>query len=121
MINGMHAVVYTTKTDEMRAFFRDVLRFPCVDAGGGRLMFALPPSEMATHPVDPGHEHHELSLMCDNIEATVAELRARGVEFTGDITDRGWGVTISLVLPDATQVMLYEPRHAVAATAAVAG
>ena len=117
MINGMHAVVYTPKTDEMRAFFRDVLGFPCVDAGGGRLMFALPPSEMATHPADPGREHHELSFMCDDVEATVAALRARGVEFAGDITDRGWGVTIYIVLPDATQVMLYEPRHAVAATA----
>jgi len=114
VINGMHAVVYTTKTDEMRAFFRDVLRFPCVDAGGGRLMFALPRSEMATHPIEPGHEHHELSLQCDDIAATVAELRARGAAFSGDVTDRGWGLTIQMVLPDLTQLMLYEPRHALA-------
>jgi hypothetical protein len=79
-------------------------------------MFALPPSEMATHPIDPGHEHHELSFMCDNVAATVTELRARGVEFAGDITDRGWGVTIQILLPDGTQMMLYQPRHAVAAT-----
>ena len=114
MINGMHALIYTTKPEEMRAFFRDVLRFPCVDAGGGRLMFALPPSELATHPADAGREHHELSFMCDDVEATVADLRARGVEFSGDVSDRGWGLTIYMVLPDATQVMLYQPRHALA-------
>lgn len=114
MINGMHALIYTTKPEEMRAFFRDVLRFPSVDAGGGRLMFALPPSELATHPVDAGQEHHELSLMCDDVEATVDDLRRRGVEFPGDVSDRGWGLTIYMVLPDATQVMLYQPRHALA-------
>ena len=114
MINGMHAVVYTTKTDEMRAFFRDVLQFPCVDAGGGRLMFALPPAELATHPTDPGDEHHELSFQCDNVEATIAALRTRGVEFAGDVSDRGWGLTTYMVLPDASRVMLYEPRHATA-------
>ena len=115
MINGMHALIYTTKPDEMRAFFTDVLRFPHVDAGRGWLIFALPPSEIALHPIDAGSEHHELSLMCDDVATTVADLKARGVEFDGDIADHGWGITAQMVLPDATQMMLYEPHHALAA------
>jgi catechol 2,3-dioxygenase-like lactoylglutathione lyase family enzyme len=115
MITGMHAVVYTTRPEEMRAFFRDVLALTGVDAGDGWLIFALPPAEIAVHPIDHAGEHHELTLMCDDIEATVVELRGRGGQFAGDVTDRGWGRTIQLLLPDATQLMLYEPRHPVAA------
>lgn len=112
MVNGMHALIYTTKPDEMRAFFTDVLRFQHVDAGRGWLIFALPPSEIALHPTDAGKEHHELSLMCDDIEATVADLRARGVEFNGDTIDHGWGIAAQMALPDGTEMMLYQPRHA---------
>ena len=114
MINGMHALIYTTKPDEMRAFFTDVLQFPHVDAGRGWLIFALPPSEIALHPIDAGKEHHELTLLCDDVEATVADLRSRGVEFDGDISDNGWGITAQIVMPDGTRMMLYEPRHALA-------
>ena len=115
MINGVHALIYTTKPDEMRTFFTDVLRFPHVDAGRGWLIFALPPAEIALHPIDQGKEHHELSLMCDDVKATVEDLRARGVEFDGEVSDHGWGLAIQMLLPDATSMMLYEPRHAVAA------
>ena len=111
MINGMHALIYTTKPDEMRAFFTDVLRFPHVDAGRGWLIFALPPSEIAVHPIDADKEHHELSLMCDDVVATVADLRGRDVEFDGEITDHGWGIATHIVLPDGTRMMLYQPRH----------
>lgn len=119
MVNGMHALIYTTKPDEMRAFFSDVLHLPSVDAGHGWLIFALPPSEIAVHPTDAGTERHELTLMCDDIEATVADLRARGVEFNGETSDQRWGISAQLVLPDGTEMMLYQPRHvtAYAATA----
>lgn len=113
----MHALIYTSKPDEMRTFFADVLRFPHVDAGRGWLIFALPPAEVALHPIDAWKEHHELTLLCDDVEGTVAELRTRGVEFDGEVTDHGWGLAIQMLLPDATSMMLYEPRHAVAATA----
>ena len=115
MITGMHSLIYTTKPNEMRAFFSDVLGLASVDAGGGWLIFALPPAEVAVHPIDAGQEHHELALMCDDLDATMAELRGRGATFAGHATDRGWGISAQMVLPDGSQLMLYQPRHAVAA------
>ena len=115
MITGAHTLIYSTKPDELRSFFRDVLQFGAVDAGGGWLIFALPPGELATHPVDAGQEHHELGLMCDDVDATVAELRARGAEFAGDISEQRWGRSTQLRLPDGTELMLYEPHHPAAA------
>src|SRR5438128_4226100 len=78
VITGVHAIVFTKDPDQIRAFFRDVLDFPSVDAGNGWLIFALPPAELAAHPTDE-HAHHKLYLMCDDIRATVAELEAKGV------------------------------------------
>ena len=86
-ISGVHALIYSSEPDQMRAFFRDVLELPSVDAGGGWLIFALPPAEVAVHPID-GAGHHELFLMCDDIEGTVANLREKGVQFTTDVSDR---------------------------------
>ena len=77
-IIGMHALMYSKKDEATRRFFRDVLGFPSVDAGRGWLIFEMPPSELAIHPTE-GEEYHELYLMCDDIDATVAELRRRGV------------------------------------------
>jgi predicted enzyme related to lactoylglutathione lyase len=110
VINGVHAIVFTKEPDGVRAFFRDVLGLSSVDAGGGWPIFALPPAELAAHPTDE-HGHHQLYLMCDNIEATVKELKVKGVEFTADITDAGWGLMTRMRLPDATQLALYEPKH----------
>ena len=110
MITGAHAIVYSSDADADRAFFRDVLGFPSVDAGGGWLIFALPPAELAAHPADPGGSH-ELYLMCDEIESTVAELRAKGVEFTAPVSDEGFGLLTSLKLPGGGELGLYEPRH----------
>ncbi|MBV9002014.1 MAG: hypothetical protein JO304_23355, partial [Solirubrobacterales bacterium] len=84
MITGAHSIVYSSDADGVRAFFRDVLGLPAVDAGHGWLIFALPPAEVAAHPTD-GPGRHELYLMCDDIGATVEELRAKGVEFTGPV------------------------------------
>ncbi len=110
MITGVHAVIFTKDATGDRAFLRDVLGFSSVDAGGGWLIFALPPAELAAHPSeDDGH--HELYLMCDEINATVEELKDRGVEFTQGISDEGFGLLTALRLPGGGELGLYEPRH----------
>lgn len=89
---------------------RDVLGLPSVDAGDGWLIFALPPAELAVHPTH-GDGHRELYLMCDDVQATVAELKAKGVEFTTEISDEGFGLMTSLRLPGGGELALYEPKH----------
>jgi catechol 2,3-dioxygenase-like lactoylglutathione lyase family enzyme len=111
VITGVHAIIFTRDPEQVRAFFRDVLGFPSVDVGGGWLIFALPPAELAAHPTQEA-AHHRLYLMCDDINATVAELEARGVEFTKEISEEGFGLITSLRLPDGDELALYEPRHA---------
>ena len=110
MITGAHVIVYSRDADADRAFFRDVLGFPSVDAGGGWLIFALPPAELAAHPADAG-SRHELYLMCDEIESTVADLQDKGVELTAPLRDEGFGRLTSLRLPGGGELGLYEPRH----------
>ena len=110
MISGVHAIIFTSDADADRAFFREVLDLPSVDAGGGWLIFALPPAELAAHPAD-GTPHHELYLMCEDVRATVQELRAKGVEFTKEISDEGFGLMTALKLPSGGELSLYEPRH----------
>jgi catechol 2,3-dioxygenase-like lactoylglutathione lyase family enzyme len=112
MITGAHAIVYTRDPEADRAFFRDVLGFRSVDAGGGWLIFALPPAELAAHPSDDGG-HHELYLMCDDITATVADLESKGVELARPVSDEGFGLLTALVLPGGGELGLYEPRHPV--------
>jgi hypothetical protein len=109
MITGSHVIVYSRDADADRAFFRDVLNYPHVDAGGGWLIFKLPPSEVAVHPVD-GAPSHELYLMCDDVSATVEELSSKGVT-CGEVTDEGWGLLTSIRLPGGGELGLYEPRH----------
>jgi len=106
----MHAIVYSPEAEKVRAFFADVLRMPSVDAGGGWLIFALPPAELAVHPAI-AEPRHELYLMCDDIEATLAELRDRGVEVARDVSDQGWGLLAAIRLPDGSDFPIYEPRH----------
>jgi catechol 2,3-dioxygenase-like lactoylglutathione lyase family enzyme len=110
VITGVHALVFAKDAEATRAFFRDVLDLPSVDAGGGWLIFALPPAELAAHPAEhPGA--HELYLMCDDITATVEELKAKGVEFAGPVTEQGFGLMTRLKLPGGGELGLYEPRH----------
>lgn len=111
-IIGMHTIMYSKAADANRAFLRDVLGFPWVDAGHGWLIFAAPPSEIAVHPTD-GEAYHEMYLMCDDIDATAADLRAKGVEI-GTIHDRGWGRVTEIPLPSGEKIGLYEPRHPLA-------
>ena len=106
----MHAIVFSPEAGKVRAFFADVLGMPSVDAGGGWLIFALPPAELAVHPAD-GESRHELYLMCDNIQATLSELRDKGVEVARDVSDQGWGLLAAIRLPDGSEFSIYEPRH----------
>jgi catechol 2,3-dioxygenase-like lactoylglutathione lyase family enzyme len=111
MITGAHAIIFTKDAEAVRTFFRDVLEFSSVDAGGGWLIFALPPAELAAHPTDDV-VHHELYLMCDDIQATVDELKNEGVEFSCPISDEGFGLMTAIKMPgDAGELRLYEPRH----------
>jgi len=109
-ITGVHAIVYTPEAERMRAFFRDQLGLAGVDSGGGWLIFALPPAELAAHPADDGGRH-ELSLMCDDLAATVAQLQGRGVETRDGLNEERWGVWTTIVLPDGSGLRLYQPTH----------
>jgi hypothetical protein len=108
VITGAHVIVYSRDSDADRAFFRDVLECPHVDAGGGWLIFKLPPGEVAVHPSEGAS--HELYLMCDDVNTTVEQLAAKGVS-CGPVSDQGWGLLTSIRLPGGGQLGLYEPRH----------
>jgi catechol 2,3-dioxygenase-like lactoylglutathione lyase family enzyme len=115
-------MVYADDAEAARAFFRDVLDWPFVDARGGWLIFRAGPSELGVHPTRTEHGgqvyetslHHEISLLCDDIEGTVAALSARGAEFTGPVSDQGFGRTMMMKVPGAGDMMVYEPRHPLA-------
>lgn len=115
-IIGAHSIVYTSEPDAVREIFRDVFGWRHIDAGGGWLIFALPPAEVGVHPADG--PAHELSLVCDDLPGTIAELRAKGIDVVGEPEDQGWGVTVKLVLPGSLELLLYEPRHPTAFTPA---
>ena len=110
MIFGMHTILHSKNADAVRAFFRDVLEFPCVDAGHGWLIFAAPPSEIAVHPVE-GPGYAELYLMCKDLDAAVKLLQKKGVEFPSPITDQRWGRLTHIKLPDGQALGLYQPSH----------
>jgi catechol 2,3-dioxygenase-like lactoylglutathione lyase family enzyme len=109
LLSGAHIVIFSTDAEADRAFLRDRLGLPGVDAGGGWLIFALPPAEVAVHPSD-GDEKHELYLMTDDVAALVVRLRRDGVTCT-DPDDRGWGVATTVTLPGGSRLGIYEPRH----------
>jgi predicted enzyme related to lactoylglutathione lyase len=112
-ITGAHVLLYTSDPEGVRAVLRDVFDWHHVDAGDGWLIFALPPAEVGVHPAatTPGGAAHQLTLMCDDLGATVAELQAKGLTVRGEPQQAGWGVTTTLVLPGDLEVTLYEPRH----------
>jgi catechol 2,3-dioxygenase-like lactoylglutathione lyase family enzyme len=113
VINGAHVVIYSRDAEADRSFLRDVLGYPYVDAGGGWLIFKLPPAEVAVHPTEE-HGAHELFLMCDDLRATVQELSDNGVTFTRPISTERWGLVTSLQLPGGGELGLYEARHQLA-------
>jgi hypothetical protein len=110
MITGIHAMMYSPEAEAVRAFLRDKLEFPCVDAGGGWLTFQGPAIELAAHPKAGEGSHWDLGLMCDDLEATLASLAAKGVEH-GPIGDTGWGKTSALKLPDGSNLTIYQPLY----------
>jgi catechol 2,3-dioxygenase-like lactoylglutathione lyase family enzyme len=119
MIKAIHTLIYSDDPEATRSFLRDVLGWPYTESEPGWLIFKTGPSEMGVHPTtytfegqDYSHpRHHSISLMCDDIEATVAELEAKGARFSGGIEDLGFGVGANLELPGAGTMLLYEPRH----------
>jgi catechol 2,3-dioxygenase-like lactoylglutathione lyase family enzyme len=119
MINALHTLLYVEDPDAARAFFRDVLEFPSVAAGGGWLIFRTGPSETGVHPSSWEYEgqtggtdqRFDVSLMCDDLSATMDELRGRGASFEGDVTEQPWGSTVQLVVPGAGTITLYQPKY----------
>ncbi|MBO0830209.1 MAG: hypothetical protein J2P24_20740 [Streptosporangiales bacterium] len=109
MITGTHALIFSENAVAVRAFLRDTLGFDHVDAGDGWLIFALPPAELGVHPADAGTQ--QFWLMCDDLAATMDELRAKGVTFRHDPQQAGFGLTTEIELPDGSSLGLYEPRH----------
>jgi len=110
MITGIHTMFYTPQPEAARAFIRDVLGFPGVDVGGGWLIFDTPPADMGCHPSE-GSTAHAISFRCDDIEQTVAELKAKGVQFTKPVTDEGYGLVTTLVIPGGVEVDLYQAKY----------
>ena len=110
-IVGAHMLLYTPEAEAVRAVLRDVLAWEHVEAHPGWLIFKLPPSEIGVHPSE-GSTEHQICLMCDDLPATMAELRAKGIELRGEPRDDGFGITTTMLLPGGVEVLLYEPRHA---------
>jgi len=110
MITGAHSIIYSTNAEADRAFLRDVLRFPNVDVGDGRLIFGLPPSEVAVHPSDKNNEH-EFFLMCDDVEALITRMKEQNVT-CDPVQNQGWGLLTNVTLPGGGRLGIYQPRHA---------
>jgi catechol 2,3-dioxygenase-like lactoylglutathione lyase family enzyme len=125
VITALHTLIYARDPEAARAFFRDVLGFPATDTGGGWLIFKTGPSELGVHPSSWEHEgtagssdqRFDVSLMCDDLDATMAELTAKGARFHGDISDEGWGLAVQLEVPGAGKLTLYQPKYEPPATA----
>ena len=118
MIHAAHILLYSKDPDADRTFFRDVLKFRSVDVGGGWLIFALPPAEVAVHPGEFRQEHagHSLLgavlyLMCDNLQATMQSLKAQNVNCT-EVETEPWGIRTTIKLPSGGEIGLYQPTHA---------
>ena len=115
MIQGLHAMFYTTDAEATRAFLRDKLRFPFTDVGEGWLIFDLPEADMGCHPADTSHGApagtHDISFYCDDIGKTVAHLKKKGVEFTKPVTDYGYGIVTYFRAPGGLELQLYQPKY----------
>ena len=110
---GSHVIVSSSDAEADRTFFAEVLGHPHVDAGGGWLIFKLPPAELAVHPSD-GATGHELYFMCDDLEATMSELQTKGVQFTHAVSEERWGRLTRFLLPGGGEVGMYGPLHPLA-------
>ena len=114
MIVGAHTILFAQDANKVRAFLRDVLGRPHVDAGDGWLIFRSPPSEIAVHPAEaPAAGTHALYLICDDLEATIAELAAKDVD-CAPVSEERWGRLTSISVPGGVTLGLYEPHHPLA-------
>ena len=114
MLTTVHTLIYADDPEAARDFFRDVLEYPAVDVGDGWLIFKLPPTELGVHPTEGGSvptNTMKLSLMCDDVAATIRELEAKGVEVLGEAIDRGYGLVTSIRVPGGIELDLYEPSY----------
>jgi len=113
LVSGAHVLIYSHDADADRAFFKDVLGLESVDSGGGWLIFALPPTEVAVHPTEE-REHHDLYLLCEDLDATARELERKGVQLKRPFDEARWGRVTGLMLPGGGQIGLYQPKHPLA-------
>ena len=115
MIRGVHTMFYSSEPEALRVFLRDKLRFPFTDVGEGWLIFDLPEADLGCHPADAQagatSGTHNISFYCDDIKKTVAELQSRGVEFTDEIADHGYGLVTHFKMPGNFAVQLYQPLY----------
>ena len=119
MITGLHTLIYCDDPDAARAFFRDVLGLPAVDTGGGWLIFKTGPSELGAHPnaweyqgsSGGTDQRFDVSFMCDDLDATMSVLSARGAEFSGPPQEEPWGTTVGVKVPGAGEITVYEPKY----------
>ena len=124
MIKGVHTMFYTSEAEALRVFIRDKLGFTSfTDVGDGWLIFDLPEADMGCHPTDPSGKGaaagtHDISFYCDDIEATVAELKSRGVRFVDDVVDHGYGLVTHFEAPGGLTLQLYQPRYVKGAVSA---
>jgi hypothetical protein len=116
-ITGLHSMFYSTQAPKLRAFFRDKIHFPTTDAGGGWLLFDLPTADLGVHPIDPGQPNQPppntpaISFFCDDLQATVADLQSKGVQFTTPIENHGYGLVTHLLAPGDLHIQLYQPLY----------
>ena len=113
MIRGLHGLLYSSDAEASRAFFRDNVKLPTSDIGEGWLIFDFPEGDLGVHPIDHGGNagDHDVSFYCDDIHGTVADLKSRGVEFTEDVEDHGYGFVTHFNVPGGIKVQLYEPKY----------
>ena len=115
MIRGVHTMFYSSDVEGARTFLRDKLGFPFTDVGEGWLIFEMPEADMGCHPEDLEHGGHSgrahISFYCDDVHATMAELQAKGVEFTMPVADHGYGLVTAFRMPGGFDVQLYQPRY----------
>ena len=113
MIRGLHAMLYSSKADELRAFFKDKLGFSGTDVGGGWLIFDAPEADLGVHPTEnnPPSGTADISFYCDDIAQTMSELQSRGVEFTQEVQDHGYGLVTHFKVPGDFVVQLYQPKY----------
>lgn len=115
MIQGVHTLFYSSQPEALRAFLRDKLGWHSIDAGHGWLIFDVPEADMGVHPTEgtdgTPSGTRDVSFYCDDIEGTVADLKAKGVEFTQDIEDAGWGLVTRFAVPGGFDIQLYEPKY----------